>query len=293
VSDDATHDHATRFEYFKERVDIVDKQVEAAGKSLRDTARWIISGIAVATVGVIAGTSLSSLGALGPALGPECRLFVACLAAAVGIAGLGVLFAYALGVIDPPTLTLREVADGTQIPADWRKKIETSLKPLLLLASLQTAHTLKTFSKYSMAPTNPDGSALRSDEKLSFSEARRLIDLTISADVRQYSFARLKRRTILITPIITAASVMYAWAANPAKDDPRVVPVLEKVVEVAQSDTVRLEKILGTPACAGPKLDVIVLSEWRSGAQNVVTVPTSSCPPVRLVLDQGRFSPAR
>jgi hypothetical protein len=107
--------------------------------------------------------------------------------------------------------------------------------------------------------------------------------------LRQLSFRRLTRRTFVVTSIIALAFMAFAWAANPAKDQPRVVPALEKQVDVNPNDTARLGKILG-PTCVDAKLHVIVLGEWRSGVQEVVTVPNPSCHPVRLRLDHGRFS---
>ena len=52
---------------------------------------------------------------------------------------------------------------------------------------------------------------------------------------------------------------------NPAKEEPRVLPPLEKVVDVNQSDIALLGKALGASAWVDARLDVIVLGEWRSG----------------------------
>jgi hypothetical protein len=278
MSDDET---PIGFEDLEERVSAIEKQVVAAGISMQETAKWIISGVAVAAAGVIAGASLSSLGELGVGW----RLFAALSAAAVGIGGLGYLFASALKVIVPPSLTLQDFADGREISADWKEKIELRTKPLLRPFSV---NTLKDFSDYLRAPKNHDGSPLSPNETRSLYVSRRLIGLTANSELRQLLFSGLTLKTFVVTPIIALAIFVFAWAATPAKEE--VVPTLEKLVDVNQDDIALLGKALGAPGCVDAKLDVIVLGEWRSDVQDVVTVPQPSCPPVRLRLDQGRFS---
>jgi hypothetical protein len=282
-----SHEAPIGFEVLAELANAQEKQVEAAGSSLRETAKWITSGIAVAAAGVIVGTSLSSLGALG--LG--WRLFTALSAVAVGLVGLGALFAFAIKVIAPPSLTLQDFADGREISAGWKNKIELRTKPLL--AGL-FVNTLEELCDYLRSPKNHDGSPLSPNDWRSLKESRRLISLTANSELRRLLFDRLVRVTFVITPIIAVAIIAFAWAANPAKDELRVLlpPPLEKIVDVNPDDIALLGKALGAPACVDAKLYVIVLEEWRSGVQDVVTVPKPSCPPVRLRLDQGRFSQA-
>jgi hypothetical protein len=284
MSEETSYETPIGFEDLEERVSAIEKQVEAAGISLRETAKWITSGVAVAAAGVIAGTSLSSLGALGVGW----RLFAALSAGAVGILGLGYLFASALKVIVPPSLTLQDFADGRGISADWKEKIELRTKPLLTPFSRFSVNTLKDFCDYLRAPKNHDGSPLSTNETRSLNASRRLIGSTANSELRRLLFGRLTRKTFWVTPIIALAIFVFAWAATPAKEE--VVPTLEKVVDVNQDDIALLGKALGAPGCVDAKLDVIVLGEWRSGVQDVVTVPQPSCPPVRLRLDQGRFS---
>src|SRR5215831_2752381 len=86
------------FQYINEQTRDWETQVSAMGSALRETAKWIIGGLAVATGGVVAGTSLISLGE--PEVG--WRLLFAILAFAIGLLGLGLLFGVALKVIVPP-----------------------------------------------------------------------------------------------------------------------------------------------------------------------------------------------
>jgi hypothetical protein len=272
-------------QYLAERVSESEKQSEAARTSLRDTAKWIISGIAVATAGVIAGTSLSSLGALD--IGG--RFFAAVAAAALGYVGLGYLFASALAVIVPRDHTLQEIADGTDISARWQREIEKKIQPMLWPAKIKT---LKEFVEYASGPKNDDGTPLLGKGLVTFNMARRWIEARAKSVERELQFRRLKRRTFAITPLIALAFIGFSWAANP-KEQLRRVPTIEKIVEVNQDDIATLRSALANAACVVPKLRVIVLAEWPSGVQDVVTVPAPDCPPVRLRLDHGRFSQAQ
>jgi hypothetical protein len=270
--------------YLAERVNEIEKQSETAGTSLRETAKWIISGIALATAGVIAGTSLSSLGALGYGE----RYFEALAAAAIGYAGLGILFATALAVIVPRDHTLQEIADGIDIPAHWQREIEEKLQPLLFPKRIKT---LKEFCAYAEDPKNDNMTPLSGEDLVTFNMSRRWIGAKAQSVERDLQFRRLKLRTFAITPVIALAFLGFSSIANPSTE--KRVPVLEKAVDVNQDDIAVLRAALASPACVVQKLPVIVLSEWPSGVQDVVTVPVSGCPPVRLRLDHGRFSKAQ
>ena len=119
---------------------------------------------------------------------------------------------------------------------------------------------------------------------------RRLVGARATSAERELQFRRLQRHAFLLTPLIAAVCIGISVAANPPKQELRKVPAVEKAVDVHQADAAMLRTALGDPACVGPKLQVIVLGEWPSGVQDVVTVPATSCLPLRLRLDQGRFS---
>lgn len=268
--------------YAAQRIDEVEKQADATGASLRDTAKWIVSGIAVATAGVIAGASLSSLGALAL----DWRLIVAIVTAAVGYLCLGYLFAAALAVIVPRDHTLREIAENKDLPAGWKDKIEKKLTPLLP----DELKTLIALCDYADSPKmGADGKPLSEEALRNFNLLLRQVRAVAKAAEHDLQFRRLKRRTFATTPFVAVAFIAFSWAANPAKEQD--VPAMEKTIAVDPGDLPLVRKIYSaTPACGIPALHVIVLGEWPSGVQDVVTVPAPSCPPVRLRLDHGRIS---
>lgn len=274
------------FETIAELANAQEKQVEAAGTSLSETAKWIVSGIAVTTAGVLVGTSLSSLGSME--LGP--RLIVALLSVAAGFCGLGFLFAFAIKVIAPPSLTLQDFADGRGLTLSWAKKIELRAVPLLKGLSITN---LGEFCDYLRDPNGVTGAKLSEDDWLSLKETRRLVSLTANSELRRLLFEQLVRATYAMTPVIAIAVVLFAWAANPAKNEMRKMPApIDQFVEVNPDDVGLLREVLKSPTCLESRLHVIIIGEWKSGMRDVVTVPRASCPPVRLRLDQGRFSRA-
>jgi ABC-type xylose transport system permease subunit len=269
--------------YTAARVEDFEKQNESAGKTLQDTAKWIISGIAVAAAGVIAGASLSSLAAL--AFAP--RFYVAVGTAALGYLGLGFIFRAALEVIAPRDHSLQDIADGKGISGNWQSEIEEKVQPLLFPARIKT---LKEFCDYAAAPTDEGGNALAGSDLVTFNLARRLVEAKAKAAERELKFRRLTQRAFVVTPLVAIVFIAFGVAAFPTKEELHAVPAMQKSVEVAQSDVPVLRAAFANPACVSKTLQVIVLGEWPSGVQDVVTVPSPSCPPVRLRLDHSRFS---
>ncbi|WP_315803207.1 hypothetical protein [Bradyrhizobium sp. SZCCHNS3002] len=286
MSDTRLRENPIGLEDVEERVNETGRRVESNAISLRDTAKWIIGGIAVAAAGVIAGTSLSSLGTLGFGW----QLLVAISAAMAGFIALGCLFASSLKVIVPPNLTLEDFADGKELPHRWKMQIERSAAPLLERLSITG---LQGFRDYVRADTNSDGSPRSPDQKRAVVALRKLVQSTANLELQRLLFRQLTLETFWITPIVGLAFAAFAFVTSAAKEEIRVVPAVEVPVVVAQDNVALLSKVLGAPMCVEGALNVIVLGEWRSGVQDVVTVPKPSCPPVRLRLDHGRFSSAR
>jgi hypothetical protein len=108
----------------------------------------------------------------------------------------------------------------------------------------------------------------------------RIVESDMKAEHSRYLFEGLRRRIFLVTPVVSLAFGALAWAANPGKDAVRDInPV------VTDADASQLNA--GSRDCIGARLKVIAYREWRSGAQDVLTIPTDKCPAARLRLDHG------
>jgi hypothetical protein len=104
-------------------------------------------------------------------------------------------------------------------------------------------------------------------------------------------FLQLKRRLFLLAPVVTLSFFVFAWAANPPKEDSaEKLPELLNV-ELQAGDAPALRRALSASECVAQKIPLIVLREHRSGSQDAVTVPTDHCAPIRLRLDHGRLAP--
>jgi hypothetical protein len=266
-------------QYAVQYIDAIEKDADAREASLAETAKWLVSGIAVATAGVIAATSLSSLGSMAL----DARLAAALLAAVLGYSGLGYLFATALAVIVPQNHSLREIANGTGLPAAWKSEIQKKLTPII-------RDKFKTLTEFCDYAEGPAVATIEGTELLGFNLTTRRLRAVAKLTEHDLQFRRLKCWMFLVTPAIAIAFLVFAWAANPPKEQD--VPTMEKMVNVNAADLPLLGKITAA-ACSGSTLHVIVLGEWPSGVQDVVTVPSQGCPPVRLRLDNGRLSAAK
>src|SRR5262249_29957429 len=106
---------------------------------LRDAARWIATGIAVAAGGVVAGTSLSSLGSLDLGL----RLGLAFVAAAVGLGALGSLLWSTIKILIPrPRIDLRDIAMREAFSDTEARKILSKFKDQIKEVELILAKAL-------------------------------------------------------------------------------------------------------------------------------------------------------
>jgi hypothetical protein len=98
-------------------------QVTGAINSLRDTAKWISGGVAVAAGGVLAGSALNGLGSVQPIW----RLALAIAGAFIGLVALGLVLWRAIDVLAPRRLSLTSLSDPRVVPGTTAREIETDL----------------------------------------------------------------------------------------------------------------------------------------------------------------------
>jgi hypothetical protein len=163
-------------------------------KHLRETARWITGGIIATSGAVIAGSSLTHIGALDPQedLG---RLAVAALGAAVGFAAIGFLFAAALRIFDVPATSLTRLAQAAP-GTEWAR----------LKAQIEAEFSLPALGPGSLAATLADGS----DEEL----LQHIRAMTPYLHVRA-KFKAMTGHLCWTVPLAALGFGTFAWAANP------------------------------------------------------------------------------
>ncbi len=263
---------------------------KAAVSALRDTAKWIIGGVALASGGVIAGSSLTGLGSLGL----DWRLLVAVGGAAVGFTALAILLSLAIEVITPRTYDLHAIViRGETISARDLDIILVKVQASMPagLPSIREMVCLDVKLSEKAVSANSEVTDALYDKRVNLNIYLRNATSSIRFEHSRMMFDALTKRLFMTAPVIALSFGVFAWAANPPKDNPADVAPMVKDVDVHPNDVAALRKAMAAPACLDTKLSVVVLREWRSGSQEVVTVPKGSCPPIRLRLDNGRLSP--
>lgn len=186
-------------------------------QSLRDTAKWLVGGVAATAAGVAAGSSLTSLGALDPATQAGfVRLGLAGLGACIGFAGLAVILMAAIRVLTVESLSFRDfVQADAQVDPDLAA-VSAALGRRYASSFPAGITSLRSYSeevdrRWSMEPRDKDDDAFIQAAKENFAVFRkdggfRLVQRRFDALVRQLGQA---------APIAALGFGLFAWAANP------------------------------------------------------------------------------
>lgn len=191
----------------------------ASAQSLRDTAKWMVGGVAATAVGVFAGSSLTSLGSLDPWSDRD-RLVLAIAALAVGFIGLAAIFEKAIRVLTVETMTFRQVAApavaGSERAALQARLIET-YAPLLP----QGTTTLEGYiQRVEQAKTANPKQAADNDV---LAKVKENVDILTAAGgfIWVYNrFSALVSALKWAVPTMIAGFGLFAWAANPPDAKP-------------------------------------------------------------------------
>jgi hypothetical protein len=264
-----------------------------AVSSLRDTAKWIIGGIAIAAGGAVAGPALTSFGSLRL----EPRLLVAGCGGLIGVAALAFLLWMAMDVLTPVTFGRSVLRKEEFKPI--LSRIKETLPPHYPQIEEIELNYEELAAEYAVETKEWKRAPHRDSTKLdeigrNLGESALIIGFILSGVRFEHylmKFSKLKRWLVGLGPLAVLSFWVFAWAANPPKEDAwSVVPLVEDV-DVNRSDEQALRKAMSDPACVGRQISVLVLRERRSGSQDVVTVPRTGCAPIRLRLDHGRLAP--
>ncbi len=90
-------------------IDPIASAMAAASQSLRDTAKWLVGGVAATAAGVFAGSSLTALGSLDWTTNFP-RLAMAAAGISSDSTGLGIIFVSAIQVLTRESMTFLEIA---------------------------------------------------------------------------------------------------------------------------------------------------------------------------------------
>lgn len=187
---------------------------EKAGETVRNVAKWVVSGVVIGAGGVVAGASLTSMGSLGWGW----RLQLAVGAAAIGYCLLNYLMWFALGVITPRSYSMEDIANGKDITPRRLKIIEERVKGLFP----DGVQTIQEFTETGMnlfREAKEEGASPAVTQKAEeYLRAMPSIRTSVTYEHLLLLFAELRLRVFIVTPLIALSLGIFAWAANPPKD---------------------------------------------------------------------------
>jgi hypothetical protein len=259
-----------------------------AVNALRDATKWVFGGIAIGAAGATAGPALTSLGSLG--LGP--RLMLAACAGIVGLLVLAWLLWIAMDVLTPMTYVMKDVLEGKVIRNSEVDEILERIERTFPNGTLPIRNLFQRFQSGAEA----------AQRGMITNEARKLLDVDgqilgvalsgFRFEHYRMKFLRLKHYLVGAMPMAALSFGVFAWAANPPKNDSWDVTPMVLDVDTTQSDTAVLRKLMSSPDCVTSRISVLILRERRTGSQDVVTMPSKGCAPIRLGLAHGKLFPA-
>jgi hypothetical protein len=213
-------------------IDPIASAMAAASQSLRDTAKWLVGGVAATAAGVFAGSSLTALGSLDWATNAP-RLAMAGTGILLGFAGLGFIFASAIQVLTRESKTFFEIA--TPSPGE-NKEIKALRDELFKRYGGELPRNASTFADYMLLvddavkrrnadPENPDPkdtaliTRIARDTELIARAAR---DNRVWSPDASFLFVRARFNTLVgrlwwATLFAIVGFGLFAWAANPPK----------------------------------------------------------------------------
>jgi hypothetical protein len=202
---------------------------ERANSQIRDAAKWLIASAAAVGAALIAGSQLSSIGALEvgwPTTVETTRLWVAVAGAVVGLVSITYILWTAVKLLPEVHVTIREIVDSWDNPSN----------PGLALAIahlkqnpryLQGFETPKALEEHRDAAVTALRAMSDEDKIKEQQDYIRGLDLRIGAVERRAaskvllaSFRTALKRLLYGTAATAMGILAFAWAANPPTTPP-------------------------------------------------------------------------
>jgi len=259
-------------------------QLTQAVDYLRGNVKWSLVAFGAIGTTLLAGSQLSNLGRFQI---DEPRLWAAVLFAvlALGAASYAVRTAQAVAYTGHV-----EYSQLTQSDYDFIENNRPILEGFDSVAALRETYQRIIAQRYRalMTPGTP-ATVLESNEHW-YAYLDSMND-KILAYIR-YNRIRLqvdRSRTELTAASIVAAIglVGFAWAANPAKDNPTILlksPASEAALTLTEAGRTTLAPVLGKACTAQSHIEVIVLNVTATSTE-VLSLKTKDCPLVRFTMN--------
>lgn len=209
-----------------------DDPHERANSQIRDAAKWLIGSAAAVGAALIAGSQLSSIGALEvgwPTTVETTRLWVAVAGAVVGLVSIVYILWTAVKLLPEVHVTIREIVAG------WDDPSNRSLAPAITHLK-QNPRYIQGFDTPKDLEDHRDAalralSAMSDEDKIKDQqEYIGQLDLRVAAIERRAaskvllaSFRTALKRLLYGTAVAAFGILAFAWAANPPAVPPPTV----------------------------------------------------------------------
>jgi hypothetical protein len=257
--------------------------IQAQIASLRDTAKWMAGGVAIAASGIVAGGALVGVGSLDAVP----RVIVAVVGAAIGLASLGAVLSQALDVLAARRLPLSAFSDERIIRSGEREYLESVLADLFPPDPGVPGQRIQGFSALAERMDAIRRSYQSPDQEVKESAAREakqlngVLSILVPAatfEELRYRFLILKRRVLLGGLCLTLGLTAFVWAANPPKDPALLKKPSVVTIAVDKRDQAAIDKVWSSDTCRGrSSIEGLVVRRHDSGSDDVVTIPADKC----------------
>jgi hypothetical protein len=260
---------------------------ETGRANLRDTAKWMVSGI-VGVAGLFVGaSSVSQLG--GMEIG--WRFWVAVVALLIALGLCWSPFSNAIAVLRSEVLSLRaftQAKSGSDL-ATAAKNVESLVKPdlpnnLSLAEFVAQYDTLRKDAFDKAAPADAQRDVFAIDDKY-----QRVRQACIS-ELVGVRFDKLKDSIRFPGSIVLLAFLVFGWAANPAKDAPKLLdkPYAEPLTPARLA---KLKSLGAPPPCLAPGAQLLAVAVPEAGHQEAL-LSAPACSPYKVMLSAGEITQA-
>jgi hypothetical protein len=243
--------------------------------NLRDTAKWMISGIAGAATLIVGSSTLSQLGALEPS-NPRLWIALAALLAAASLCWIP--FVRAVDVLRSELLTLEgfvAAADG-----EFRQSADVVAG---LMGAFPGGLSMRDFVRdYRALRTKAwnDAPDRASAEKAiaSLDDRYQTCREACVSQLVALRFDRLVQALKMPGALILLTFLVFTWMANPPKDAPRLFD--KPYVEALTPERIAALRSAGVaPACYGPGARLVAVGAPDAGPQTAILMPPPAVAP--------------
>jgi hypothetical protein len=259
---------------------------ESGRANLRETAKWMVSGI-VGVAGLFVGaSSVSQLGSME--IG--CRFWLAVISLVIALGLCWIPFSRAISVLRSEVLSLgifKTSGEGEFATAG--KNIE-----LLIKRDIPNELTLNQFieqyeSLRKTAFKNPNEDDAQRDVAALDDNYQRIRQACIS-ELVGVRFDKLKDSIAFPGSVILLTFLIFSWAANPAKDAPKLLdkPYTEPLTATRLA---KLKSLGAPPACLAPGTQLIAMATPEAGHEEALLIGRG-CSPFKVMLSAGEIATA-